>query len=248
MKRVITAGTDGASLCAFDPAALPADFDTRMAADPAGLLERLRDEGRLWHAETGSDGTCVIEVSVDEPETAGPVPTWTGAIAVPSGRLWVCGAEYAARDPRMGSKATPKGGLGRYRMGDCLELPPGTYRLAATVLPSDVARAGATPEWLRSLPFIGVLFGGLGTLVMLIAIVAQLVARARQSLAGIPTSEQPWDKLPPVMAGLVVALAVAAAGWRLGQHVDGRLAAGGASRAPSLILSLRRESPGATQR
>ena len=248
MKRVITAWTDGAALCAFDPAALPADFDSRMASDAAGLLESLRDKGRLWYAETDGDGARVVQVSVDEPGPAGPGPAWTGSIAVPSGRLWVCGAEYAARDPRKGSKATPRGGLGRYRMGDCVEIPPGTYWLAATLLPSDRAGPGDVPEWLRSLPFIGVLFGGLGTLVMLIAIVAQFVARARQGLAGVPLSEQPWDKLPPVLAGLVVAIAVAAAGWRLGRFVDRRLAAGDDARAPSVILWLQREHPAGTPR
>ena len=67
MNLVVEAGCDGATLCAFDPAALPADFDRLVCDDPVAVTTRLQSEGRFWIGETGADGRFVFEVYVDEP-------------------------------------------------------------------------------------------------------------------------------------------------------------------------------------
>src|SRR5437667_2283717 len=61
MRHIIETGTDGATLCFFDPAALPADFDQRLADDPVSAFEELQKEGRFWcTALTATELTCSI--------------------------------------------------------------------------------------------------------------------------------------------------------------------------------------------
>lgn len=38
MRHIIEAGCDGATLCFFDPAALPADFDAQVKEDCVALM------------------------------------------------------------------------------------------------------------------------------------------------------------------------------------------------------------------
>lgn len=138
MRHVVEAGCDGATLCAFDAAALPADFDALVEQDPLGLMEDLQRQGRLWFSETAGDGNYVFHVHVDEAMPALPASSKVRrtlhaefpVFAVPSGTLWLCGAEYTSRDPVSGSTFTPGGGLGRYsHMGGAVRLAPGSHRV-----------------------------------------------------------------------------------------------------------------------
>jgi hypothetical protein len=108
-KFTLDVATDFASICAFDPAALPKDFDTLIGLDPLNTIETLIEEGLFWIEETGGTGNYVCHVYIDE---AYP---FTDAIwekvfdqsdffpfTCPSGKLWICGLEHAARNPRRG--------------------------------------------------------------------------------------------------------------------------------------------------
>ena len=137
MRHVIETGTDGATVCFFDPAALPAEFDTRIEDDAIGTFEELEKEARFWWQETGRDGGCLFHFYVDtevpeEVRRHSHKPREMGRFLVPSGVIWAAGAEYAARDPERGNASTPKGGLARYsRMGARFECAPGEYHLTA---------------------------------------------------------------------------------------------------------------------
>lgn len=135
MKYIVEAGCDGATLCFFDPAALPADFDALVKEDAVELMEQLQSQQVLWFSETGGDGGYLFHVYVDEdaPPSLRSKATLVDsfdAFAIPSGRLCICGAEYAANNPLVGSSFTPKGGLGEYSgMGSIVELAAGDYQL-----------------------------------------------------------------------------------------------------------------------
>jgi hypothetical protein len=135
MKYIIEAGCDGATLCFFDPAALPADFDVQVKEETVELMEQLQTQQVLWFSETGGDGGYIFHVYVDEDappslhSKATSVDSFD-AFSIPSGRLCICGAEYAANNPLVGSTFTPKGGLDEYSgMGGIVELAAGDYRL-----------------------------------------------------------------------------------------------------------------------
>src|SRR5262245_19879545 len=108
MKHAIATGTDVATVCFFDPAALPADLDGSLEG-----LATLQKEGRVWVNETGSDGSYLFHFYLDE-EIPDPIrkyssdPKTTERLSVPSGTICACGAEYAARDPM-------KAGLERFK-------------------------------------------------------------------------------------------------------------------------------------
>lgn len=134
MRLTIEAGTDGGSVCCFDPAALPADFDQLTAAGGIETIEQLTTEGRFWWGGDG-DGSYLLHIYVDEEPTAeirecGEDFAETPCFHVPSGRLVGCGVEYAAADPFHGNSSTPGGGLGKYsHMGGMVQLPAGDYAL-----------------------------------------------------------------------------------------------------------------------
>ncbi len=132
---MIETGCDGATLCFFDPAALPDNFDAQIEADPVDLMENLQQQQRLWFGGTGGDGGYIFHVYVDE-DLPASLHTKVNhldsfdAFVVPSGRLCICGAEYAANDPMKGSPFTPEGGLSNYsQMGDMIELDVGVYSI-----------------------------------------------------------------------------------------------------------------------
>lgn len=137
MKHVIETGSDAASLCLFDPATLPPDFDERARRGAFEEFEKLADAGTLWWCNTGGDGGYLVHVYVDESVPAELRPylydAWKSPhFPVPSGILWACGAEYVARDPEHGNPHTPKGGLAKYsHMGGQCRLPAGEYELTA---------------------------------------------------------------------------------------------------------------------
>ena len=151
MKHVIEAGTDGAAIAAFDAAALPADFDQRAGDDPADLMEMLQAQGCMWSGGTGGDGSHIVHILIDEQSSTleQSQPAWRGPINLPSGRLWVCGAEYVANQPDKGSAFTPKGGLGRYSMGGHVDLKPGVYDMTGLChITASAMQEGMVPEFL----------------------------------------------------------------------------------------------------
>lgn len=137
MRYVIEAGTDVAMLCAFDPGALPADFEARMGDDAVATMEDLEREDRLWWKETGADGGYIVHFYVEErrPEEMARYCTHERVLdpfPIPHGTLWCCGAEYAARDPAAGLAGTTKRGLEQFpHMGAKVEVTPGDYVLSA---------------------------------------------------------------------------------------------------------------------
>ena len=76
-------------------------------------MQAWQAESRFWLGGTEGDGRYIFHVHVNEPLPE-PVPGSLHTLDAqferfrcPSGVLWFCGAEYAARDPVAGSKATP---------------------------------------------------------------------------------------------------------------------------------------------
>ena len=114
----------------FDPAALPGDFDRRLKEDNDATFKAAANDGRLWVQDTGADGGYLFHFYVDEDVPARiqkytEEPKTVDCFHIPSGTLWACGAEYAARDPL-------EAGLERFsHMGGKFELPPGDYALTA---------------------------------------------------------------------------------------------------------------------
>jgi len=67
MRITASGGTDGASIVMFWPDNLPDDFDATFDDDPAGLVERLADEGKLIFFPCDGDGSYSVVVFVDDP-------------------------------------------------------------------------------------------------------------------------------------------------------------------------------------
>ncbi|MFN9277801.1 MAG: hypothetical protein ACK6D2_18940 [Planctomycetota bacterium] len=256
MQHTVTAGTDGATIAAFDAAALPVDFDARVEDDPHALLAALQDEARLWFGGTGGDGQHVVRVLVDEEpsEVAGRAPAHRGRIAVPSGGLWVCGAEYVANDPRRGNAATPRGGLGRYDMGARVDVPAGDYELAVYERygdgddDDDEARPAAPALYLTVAPFALMVVGAIAAVAATLALVVTVPWKLVQWATDDPRAGVGWHVMPWMLAAIVGGAAVGWCGLALGRRVD-RLpavvranAAYAAARAarPDVVLVLRR--------
>lgn len=132
MHEIINTGTDGASVCFFDAAALPDDFELRVVEDARGLFDTLQGEGRLWWDSTDGDGQFTFHFYVDEdsPEEFQRYATQVKTIdrfLLPSGSLWCCGEEYAARDPLAGPGRDGCGLSSRPHLGRKFHLPPGEY-------------------------------------------------------------------------------------------------------------------------
>ena len=127
MKHIIEAGTDAATLILYDPAALPADFDTSTHDDPVAMLEELHAGGRVYWINTGADGSYLLHAYVDEPippalEQHVKEPVKVDGFQVPSGRLYFVGSEFCGS----GVDAA----LSRYpHMGGSFTTRPGVYRL-----------------------------------------------------------------------------------------------------------------------
>jgi hypothetical protein len=124
MRRVIETGSDIATVCAFDPGALPEDFSDIVRKPKKAEFKQLIDEGQLWWHSTGGDGTYLFHVFVDEglPSAFEKCSTEIGkakTMRIPSGFLCVCGGEdvndYLKRP--------------QSRRG--IELPAGNYSLRA---------------------------------------------------------------------------------------------------------------------
>jgi hypothetical protein len=130
MRAILQTATDVASLCFFDPAALPKDFDAEtICATEDGKLAFM-EKGLLWCTDTGADGGYLFHFYVDEdiPERIRQHsldPIRMESFKVPSGVIWACGAEYASIDP--GEKSLKK----FPHMGQNFSLQTGEYALEA---------------------------------------------------------------------------------------------------------------------
>lgn len=254
MRHVIEAGTDGATIAAFDAAALPGDFDDRIGDDTIEYMEELQSKGRLWFGGTGGDGTHVVHVLVDEPDDSAlsARPSTRGTLLLPSGGLWVCGAEYMAKDPERGNSFTPKGGLGRYRMGGRAEIAPGRYDLTVYEIDRSQEPSGGdrmtAMQVLQIVPFLMLGLGGIGLFFSSLALVISLILKLGQILTGSPLADKGWHALPVMIACVVVSALVILAGRALGRRLD-RMPAVARDRAayeasrlasPDVILALHR--------
>jgi hypothetical protein len=225
MKHVIEAGTDGATIAAFDAAALPADFDLRIGADPVGLMEMLQAQGRMWFGGTGGDGSHIVQILIDERSSGleQGQPAWRGPINLPSGRLWVCGAEYVASQPEKGSAFTPKGGLGRYSMGGHVELTPGVYDMTVFEIDNSDAPTGSrvtAMQLLQILPLVLLGLGGLAVFFAGTALVISLAIKLVQVFIDSPLAEKGWHALPVMLAFVAGGGTLILAGRVLGRKID----------------------------
>ena len=206
-KFIVEVGCDGAMVCAFDPEALPKDFDDSIEHDPLGVMLQLQEEGRLWIDGTGGDGSFIFHIYVDEHavyESLGDSvieeQSEFRSIACLSGKLWICGAEYAANDPRKGSAFTPKGGLDAYEMGECIEIPKGTHSLRVTQIDNIDDEDSVMPfHWSMIAEILGVLcvlIGGIGAffsaLSLVISLMTCLFIRLYQWIVDSPFFEIDW--------------------------------------------------------
>lgn len=122
MRHIIDAGTDAATICLVDPAALPDDFDAKVQRETFAYLKQLSSDGLLHQIETGTDGSFLLHLFVDElppndlrSDCKDPYPI---VLPVPSGTLWFIGAEAL-----LGGRAE----LGASNLGKSAQIPPGSY-------------------------------------------------------------------------------------------------------------------------
>lgn len=127
MKHIINTGTDVATLCFFDPDALPEDLDFKIKEDRAAVCSVLVQEGRIGWIDYDSDGGYIFHFYVNEPVPPqllehAPHPQRIEKLLVPGGRIWVCGAEFLKKVPS-------QGGLRKHpHMGGSFALKPGEYQ------------------------------------------------------------------------------------------------------------------------
>jgi hypothetical protein len=223
-KYQFEAGTAGTSVCAFDPAALPADFDGRIADDPDALMDALKADGCLWWEDTGGDCGYVFHVHVNEDASIDHAvhgrmvnDVTLSSFPVPSGRLWFCGAEFAASDPLKGNRFTPKGGLKKHKgMGTCIELTPGLYSLRIRRFDTtdfDPEISGAK-DWANQALNLAVAVVGIAFLVMLFSGIGLLGAAL--DLLGSRMSPDLGCEAPGTLSDLMLPAAVLAASVVIG--------------------------------
>ena len=216
-------------VCAFDPAALPLDADERLLDDAMDSMQAWQAESRLWLGGTEGDGRYSFHVHVNEPlpeAEPGSMHTLDAQFErfrCPSGVLWFCGAEYAARDPVAGSKATPTGGLGRYStQGGRISLPPGEHAISIyRVERPEAGDAADSPQPARAARGIDLRLvasmllwptGGLAIVLAAFALVVSLPVKLFQWATGNPLFREGWHIYPIAMAVLIAGIAAVAAG------------------------------------
>ena len=229
MRHIIDTGCDGATVCAFDPAALPPDADERLLDAAMDSMQAWQAESRFWVGGTEGDGRFVFHVHVNAPLPE-PEPGSTHTLDAqferfrcPSGVLWFCGAEYAARDPVAGSEATPAGGLGRYStQGGHIGLPPGEHAISIyRVERPETDDAAALPELARAARGIDLRVvasmllwptGGLAIVLAAFVLIVSLPVKLFQWATGNPLFREGWHVYPITMAVLIAGIAAIGAG------------------------------------
>jgi hypothetical protein len=229
-KFIVEAGCDGAMVCAFDPEALPSDFDDSIEHDPLDAMLQLQKEGRLWIDGTGGDGSFIFHIYVDEQaayESLGDSVIEEQSefrpIACPSGKLWICGAEYAAIDPHKGSAFTPKGGLDAHEMGECIEIPKGTHSMRVTLMDNEDHELNHPFHWPMIAEILGVLcllIGGIGAFFSALSFTFGSLAKLFQWIVGSPLFEKGWHALPVIGGICVASIAVFLLGIFIFKRID----------------------------
>lgn len=205
MSRVILeAWTDGATLCAFDPGALPKDFDHIVGDDPIGVVEDLERQERAWLGGTGSDGSFVIHAYIEEPIPPFPNVSETDLVLVkdfpsfacPTGVLYISGLEYMARYPEVGSAFTPKGGLGREGATKLrVAVTPGKCRLRIFEFKGVVPqppRSFSVAGLLGVLSWLSIVIGGISAVGGVVTLLLVLLIKLVQTITGNPLAHERW--------------------------------------------------------
>jgi len=128
MRHIVEVGTDVATVCFFDPTALPVDFDQKIQKHHSENFKGQFDAGNIWCQDTGADGAYLFHFYVDSEIPAKlkrylREPKESAQFHVPGGEIWALGAEYAAKSRvELERKA---------HMGGRFELPAGVYSLTA---------------------------------------------------------------------------------------------------------------------
>ena len=105
MRHVADVITDCATVCFYDPYALPIDFIEQWYADVQGYFDRVSRQGLLWFTTSNADGLYRTEFYVGEdPPPAAlldavPLP-WMPKLMIPSGIVCVASPEgiFGAND------------------------------------------------------------------------------------------------------------------------------------------------------
>lgn len=146
-KHVLEIGTDGAAICAYDPAELPDDFDLKDLGERAETIHVLAENGRIWYDETGGDGSFVVHVYVNEtpllePDVEERVIEQSDFMRFPcpSGTLVVCGAEYVIKDVEVDDPDAQDPNDVAEEDSQIPKVPPGDYRLKFLRLDMDGER------------------------------------------------------------------------------------------------------------
>jgi len=209
-KHIIEAGCDGATLCAFDAAALPKDFDAISADDPMDVMLSLQDEQRFWVGGTGEDGRYVFHIYVDEP--AETLPDTTSAFVkveadftafeCPSGVMWICGAEYAAKNPKKGNATTPDG-MSLSATDASFRLPKGRHRIKITSIDYEDSPHQIRFQWHSLVLILAVLMivlGAIGGVLSTICLIISLLGKLIQLIMGSPLLYKGWHAFPIILA------------------------------------------------
>jgi drug/metabolite transporter superfamily protein YnfA len=239
MRQIVETGTDVASLCFFDPVALPDDFDERLKREMPTFFQQLSNQGRLWWMETGADGSYLFHFYVDE-QPPKEILTYTHdpkeveRFLVPSGKVFACGAEYVTRHPVPGGKHSPT-------IHESFEIQPGEYSLTAwraewpdNEYDSRMKAALGMSEWQRRQRI---------SLFATYVIIALILAGIFLVVATISPSGRTywgWKGLFGLWVGFIVLLNVVPRILSRFQHSENGLTGEVESSMPSIVIHMRR--------
>jgi hypothetical protein len=127
MHAVIETGSDIATLCVYDPAALAGDFDAQLEANPVNAIQKAERERQLHAISTGADGNFILHFFVGEDPPARVMkacqePAKVQELITPRGEIRATGGENITRNP-------PDAGDGSER--ESFRTEPGHYALKA---------------------------------------------------------------------------------------------------------------------
>ena len=184
MKHLIEAGSDGASICIWDPGTLPDDFDSVYSGGSVDMLDRLSTEERIFWQNTGGDGEYLLHVLEEEliPQSLEPFlkeVAWAKRFPVPTGQLFCSGTEFIAKAGEHLAKV--KGG------GGSITLQPGYWSMR--LYQADYSKEKSKvieAQVRRALGFWGITLERLGCasfLMIFIAVIGGFIVSIRSSSA-----------------------------------------------------------------
>jgi hypothetical protein len=138
-KYVVDTVHNGGAFCAFDPRALPEDFDNLEGAQFDRTLLMLEDQSRFWFDPSNRVGGVFCHIYVDQKATIEPrfrdqIESQTDNIEIqcPSGRMWFCGTDYAALDPIRGRPSQAYLNRDRDFLAQSIKIKKGTHKMRVT--------------------------------------------------------------------------------------------------------------------